>query len=101
MTPEKSRDISFAHAQMIARSEPNRVLVSFDGTAVPMKRALELNVVTDYIFVRKDGWSLGCPGHLERQAHNLWRGDWILVYQVVSDLDLAYPLYLARSDERG
>lgn len=95
MAPEKSRAISFDEAKVIARSGPDRVVVSPEGDAVPLKEALLKGCITDYIFVRKDGWKLGCPFYLERVAHDLWVGDWILVYEVVSDHYMAYPLYLA------
>ena len=90
--------ISFLTAQQMARSTPNRILINAEGEAVTMKRVLEIGVVADLIFVRNDGWSLGAPNYLEKEAHDLWKSDWILVHHVASNTDLAYPFYLARSE---
>ena len=86
--------ISWKAAQAIARSQPRRVLISANHDAVPMKRALELGVIADLIFVRNDGWSLGCPGHLEEVASNLWKDHWLLVYHVASDTSLPAAFYM-------
>ena len=99
MTPEKSRDhpksISFDAAKKIARSTPNRVLINAEGEAISMKRALQQNIVADLIFVRNDGWSLGCPGRLEQAAYDLWKDEWILIYHVPSGACLPASFYLA------
>lgn len=52
---------------------PGRVLVSADGTAVPPQRAREEHgVLPDIIFIREDGWALGAPQGLEKEAFALW-----------------------------
>jgi len=97
MSPEKSRDgpkIGIQTAEILARGEPDRVLINKDGAAVSMRRAIEMNVVADLIFVRDDGWMLGCPGHLEEVASNLWKDHWLLVYHVASDTSLPAAFYM-------
>jgi hypothetical protein len=57
---------------------PNRVVVDKDGTAcTPMRAVLDHRVEFDKIFVRDDGWTLGCPHRLSEVAHDLWPDQWI------------------------
>ena len=60
----------------------NRVLIDKEGTAVPPKRAKELGVSPDVIFIRDDGWTLGAPKHLKDVAHSLWSDKWVGVIKV-------------------
>lgn len=45
--------------------------------ALSSKRARDVGVVPDVIFIRNDGWSLGAPKRLESAAHRLWADEWI------------------------
>lgn len=54
----------------------NRILVDAEGTAMSMKRAFDLGVEPDVGFMRKDGWTLGAPKHLEKEARRMWEGEW-------------------------
>jgi len=64
-------------AGALAKHGPNRVLVTADGLAVPWKRAVnEHNIVSDIIFIRRDGWTLGAPESLENVAYQMWSDEW-------------------------
>ncbi len=57
--------------------EPRRVLINCDGEALSPRRAeREHGIVSDCVFVRNDGWTLGAPASLKDVARNLWAGDW-------------------------
>lgn len=60
----------------IFRQGPSRVMIS-EAEAVPSRRARETyHVVPDIIFIRKDGWSLAAPLHLEDFAYVTWAEEW-------------------------
>ena len=62
---------------------PQRVVVTNDGQAVPPSVAIEkFNIVSDVIFVRGDGWSLGAPLVLEQIAEALWPYEWRYVVRL-------------------
>lgn len=52
---------------------PNRVLIAADGSATSAKKAPAFDIV----FVRNDGWCLGAPTRLERQAYDTWPEEWV------------------------
>lgn len=55
-----------------------RVLINEYGETKTPRRAREENgVKSDIVFVRRDGWSLGAPLHLERVAYELWADHWV------------------------
>jgi hypothetical protein len=47
----------------------------FESTS--LNRARSMGIEVDYIFIRNDGWTLGAPFHLAKDAENMWKGDWI------------------------
>lgn len=56
---------------------PNRVMIS-DSEGVPPRIAREkYGTQPDVIFIRRDGWSLGAPAHLEAAARRTWPESWI------------------------
>jgi hypothetical protein len=65
--------------EYIAAHGPERVLTNAEGSAVPLRQALENNIKPDVILVRNDGWSIGAKAELERPATNLYLDDWIAV----------------------
>ena len=54
----------------------NRVLIDHEGSAVSMKKAIEMGFDPEVGFLRKDGWSLGAPKELENSAFRLWPDEW-------------------------
>lgn len=55
------------------------VITTEDGQiaeAVNFKRACQYGVFPDLVFVRNDGWSLGCVLADEQATFDLWAGDW-------------------------
>lgn len=64
-------------AEDVVSHGPTRVMVS-DDTAMPAPAARrQFNITPDVIFIRKDGWSLGAPQHLEAQARKQWPDQWL------------------------
>ena len=65
-------------AQTVLDRGPDRVLVDGSGSAVsPTRARAEYGVRPDLILIRADGWSLGAPVHLAKQAEALWPDEWI------------------------
>lgn len=57
---------------------PSRVLVSEQGMAMSPGRAEEAGKgVVDIIFIRDDGWTLGCAERLEAFALATWKKEWV------------------------
>ncbi len=59
---------------------PTRVVVSVtDGLyAVPPDAALrDYGIVADVVFIRNDGWSLGCRMWETGPTAALWAGEWV------------------------
>lgn len=54
----------------------NRVVISYEGDAVSMKRAFEMGIEPDVGYMRNDGWSLGAPKELEDVAFRMWADQW-------------------------
>ena len=63
---------------LILHSGPTRVMINRDMDATTSQRAREeYNIVPDIIFIRNDGWSLGAPSFLEKEAFSCWKESWI------------------------
>jgi hypothetical protein len=60
----------------------DRVLVSEEGDAVTLARALSMDIRPDYVFERNDGWILSAPWHLAKAAQSLWEGHWVKIREV-------------------
>lgn len=57
---------------------PDRVMVDSEGEALSPSRAkTQYGLTSDVIFIRNDGWSLGAPSRLEREAFRIWAEEWI------------------------
>lgn len=63
----------FSH---ICERGPDRVVVNFEGYAMPHRKAVHAGVPWDIVFVRNDGWTLGAPSHLEALAYDTWPKLW-------------------------
>lgn len=64
---------------------PDRVVVDFEGYAVPPKRAREeYGIAVETVFVRDDGWMLGATKAMSHVAYAQWSKYWIGVIDVVS-----------------
>lgn len=70
ISEQQLRDLA---TKIIKDKGPDRVVIDRNGKAAKPKRAqIEHGVEPDIIFVRKDGWSLGAPAHLEEVAWTMW-----------------------------
>ena len=79
---------SWAYATNIAKGKnPQRILIDSDGLAVSPKRT---DVVPDIVFVRDDGWSLGCKFENRNVAETMWKYNWeyVVVLGVVVKSDV-------------
>ena len=57
---------------------PNRVIVSYEGYAVPANIAEKrYGIIPDIVFKRNDNWTLGAPSMFETVAYNMWADQWI------------------------
>ena len=61
------------HFDRIKAVGPSRILINAEGKAVRPADTDELYLV---VFIRKDGWSLGAPSHLETPARAVWPDQW-------------------------
>lgn len=58
----------------------DRVVTTHDGRAVPYKNAVEeFDIDVEIIFIRDDGWTLGCNRNMLETAYYLWHDKWIAV----------------------
>lgn len=56
---------------------PTRVIVDYDAFGVTPERAeRDYGFVSDIVFRRSDGWTLGAPSRFENTAYELWRNEW-------------------------
>jgi len=63
---------------LILSRGPTRVMINKEMDATTSQRAREeYNIVPDIIFIRNDGWSLGAPNFLEKEAYSCWKESWI------------------------
>lgn len=66
-----------AAVKRIAVHGPDRIVVNDDGYAMPQKAAFERYCTTwSIVFIRDDGWSLGCPHIFEPVAYSQWKDHW-------------------------
>lgn len=56
---------------------PNRVMISESDGVPPQVARENYSIEPDVIFIRRDGWSLGAPTHLEAAARRTWPESWI------------------------
>lgn len=61
---------------------PDRVVIDGRGTALPPSEARALGIIPRFVFVRNDGWCLGCPASLEWAAMKQWLGFWSARYDL-------------------
>ncbi len=70
-------------AQRVLAHGPTRVVINADAEAISPGRAMVTHgIVSDVIFIRNDGWSLGAPTDLISVAERTWRELWIVVVNV-------------------
>lgn len=77
----------------LRREGPTRVLINRQGDAVTPARARECGVHVDVVFVRDDGWTLGCPLNLEATAYAFGRTEWVATVPMVSEELLEYEYF--------
>jgi hypothetical protein len=65
------------YAKTICANGPDRILINeYEG--IPSQRAREqYGIFPDIVFIRHDGWSLGCPHFYEKAGYQLWKNEWI------------------------
>lgn len=54
----------------------NRVMITLDGDAVSLDRALAMKILPVIAFLRNDGWSLGATLETEGVAYKAWADKW-------------------------
>lgn len=55
---------------------PDRVMIDPDEAVTSKRARKEYRIRPDVVFIRKDGFSLGAPQHLEHAAYVLWKDEW-------------------------
>ena len=66
--------------ETIAKKGCDRVTITWQGDAVPYQQAIEqYNIDVEIIFIREDGWTLGCHRSMLTNAYNSWKDEWIAV----------------------
>lgn len=64
----------------VIKEGPNRVVIDSSGEATTPERAVRDHGVTAaLIFIRNDGWSVGCPVSFGTVTRSLWEDAWIAV----------------------
>lgn len=54
----------------------DRVVINYEGEAVPMRRAIQMGILPEVGYMRNDGWSLAAPKELEDVAFRMWSDSW-------------------------
>jgi hypothetical protein len=76
-TREEQKVIDKALAN-IGKYGTDRVLTSPRGTSVPFKYAVEeFRITVELVFIRNDGWTLGCHRAHQSVAYQMWQDEWI------------------------
>jgi hypothetical protein len=76
-TPEEQKAIDKA-LHNIGQYGTDRVLTSPRGTSVPFKYAVEeFGIPVELVFIRNDGWTLGCHRTHQSVAYQMWQDEWI------------------------
>ncbi len=58
----------------------DRVITSSRGTSVPYSYAVdEFKIDVEMVFIRNDGWTLGCHRTHQSVAYGLWKEEWIAI----------------------
>lgn len=64
----------------IKANGPTRTVTELESGCVKRAdcndRAADLGIIATTVFIRKDGWSLGCTARTEHAAYKLWEGEW-------------------------
>lgn len=55
----------------------DRVVIGYDGIAVPLEKALEAGVKPEIVFKRDDGWHLATISEFEKVAYEMYKESWI------------------------
>lgn len=66
--------------EQTVKNGPTRVVINLSGEATTPERAeRDYQVKPDIIYIRNDGWSLGCPAYLDNVTSNMWKDEWVAV----------------------
>lgn len=68
-------------------SGPTRVMSQRD-LAVPTTEARAKKLPWTMVFIRGDGWTLGCGDNLRQEAFAMWRGDWVAAMTLTGEPEL-------------
>jgi hypothetical protein len=78
-TPEERKAVKAAKKAL--RSNPDRIVINKSGEAVPPERARQRPskafLTLDMVFIRDDGWTLGCDSKHAEVARKQWADQWI------------------------
>lgn len=65
-------------ARTVMHQGPQRVVVNNKGEAAsPTRTPKEVFKTLKYVFIRDDGWTVGCSEQHRCITEELWRGDWV------------------------
>jgi len=74
----------------VIKHGPTRVVINASGEATTAERAwAEHAIDPNTIYIRDDGWSLGCSSEFTEEACDLWKDKWVAVAVYAGD-DLWY-----------
>lgn len=76
-TPEERKAIEAA--RKVLRSGPDRAIINAKGEteSVPKNWRMASSARLAIVYIRDDGWTLGCPRNQNAVAEDMWKGDWI------------------------
>lgn len=63
--------------EKVLTNGPARVIINGEGEATTCRRAHEMGINPDVIFIRGDGWSLAAPSQFESVAYGMWSDEWV------------------------
>ena len=78
----------------------DRVITTSDGGSVPYQNAInEYGIDVEIIFIRDDGWTLGCHRTKLSNAYPLWKDEWVAVLIKPMSDPLTIEYFLEIGDE--
>ena len=72
----KDKETIFKAIEKIKGSGPDRVLIP-GGEGIPYKKAREMEIKIDVVFIRRDGWTLGASWDLRAEALKTWSDEFL------------------------
>lgn len=78
MSAHYAFDQVLAWVEQVLNSGPDKVMITAEGLTRSPKKAYSIHSTwPDVVYIRQDGWSLGCPSLIEQQAYETWKNEWV------------------------